>query len=86
MSNEYVHRALAAEQNLGLARVRIRELEVSIEKYQACRVHDVDEKAWLSKRVTELEAELALVKAERDRFLYVKNLASQSDAGADLAR
>jgi hypothetical protein len=37
---------------------RIRELEDSLAKYQAARVHDVDEKAWLSKRVTELEAAL----------------------------
>ena len=37
---------------------RCRDLQTSLEKYQACRVHDVDEKAWLSKRMTELEAAL----------------------------
>lgn len=29
----------------------------------------------------DLEAELALVKEERDRFLYVKNLTSQASGG-----
>lgn len=38
-------------------------LQASLEKYQACRVHDVDEKAWLSKRVTELEAALREINA-----------------------
>lgn len=38
-------------------KARISSLEESLAKYQACRVHDVDEKAYLSKRVTELEAE-----------------------------
>jgi len=33
-------------------------LAADLAKYQECRVHDVDEKAWLSKRVTELEAAL----------------------------
>jgi len=38
---------------------RIEQLMV---ERDACRVHDVDEKAWLSKRVTELEAQLEAVK------------------------
>jgi hypothetical protein len=37
---------------------RIAQLEVDLAKYQEARVHDVDEKAWLSKRMTQLEAAL----------------------------
>lgn len=42
---------------------RIVSLVADLAKYQACRVHDVDEKAYLSKRVTELEAALRAVVA-----------------------
>ncbi len=35
---------------------RIRELESQLASYQAARVRDVDEKAWLSARKAELEA------------------------------
>lgn len=45
---------------------RIRELEADLAKYQACRVRDVDEKAWLSKRMSDLEAALREI---RDGFL-----------------
>lgn len=39
---------------------RVKELERQLASYQACRVRDVDEKAWLSKRMT------ALTEALRD--------------------
>lgn len=48
------------------AESRIVELEADLAKYQARRVRDVDEKAWLSKRVTDLETALKAVLAEFD--------------------
>lgn len=55
---------------------RIRELEASLEKYQACRVHDVDEKAWLSKRVTELAAREATWGMRHERETAIADKAS----------
>jgi uncharacterized coiled-coil protein SlyX len=37
---------------------RIAKLEADLAKYQACRVHDVDEKAWLSKMVTAQQSDI----------------------------
>jgi hypothetical protein len=37
---------------------KIKDLEDTVAKYQACRVHDVDEKAWLSKRMSYFEDQL----------------------------
>lgn len=41
-----------------LTAARFAEMERQLESYQACRVRDVDEKAWLSKRMTKFESVL----------------------------
>jgi hypothetical protein len=70
--------------NCDVALVHIRDLEESLAKYQACRVHDVDEKAWLSKRVTELEAENAALRHDLARSManhVADSNASETEAG-----
>lgn len=49
---------------LDAADKRIRELEDSLAKYQAARVHDVDEKEWLRDRVNVLQAKAAVPETE----------------------
>jgi hypothetical protein len=61
---------------------REKSLEVGCE-CEFCQADEHPRWEYLFARVKALEVELALVKAERDRFLYVKNLASQSDASAE---
>lgn len=50
----------------------IKELERQLASYQACRVRDVDEKAWLSKRMSELEAALTKEKGGWDAFYKLR--------------
>lgn len=51
---------------LDAADKRIRELEDSLAKYQAARVHDVDEKEWLRDRVNALQAKLTTHETDCD--------------------
>lgn len=58
MSKHWTQQTLAEE-----LQEKVSDLEKQLESYQAARVHDVDEKAWLSKRMSAFEAVLREIAA-----------------------
>lgn len=57
MSKYWTQQTLAEE-----LQERVSDLEKQLESYQAARVHDVDEKAWLSKRMSAFEEALNAIR------------------------
>ena len=67
------------EARLREANLEIGRLRAQIEKYQACRVHDVDEKEWL-------RDQLALVTADRDSLKRMASTIPEVAARLNAAR